>query len=336
MAPALVILAAGLGRRFGGLKQLAAVGPGGEPLIDYTAHDAARAGFDKAVLVVRSEIAGAVAAHVESCWPPELDVELVDQMRDPALARLPAWRACGTGVKPLGTAQAVLAARDHVSGSFAAVNADDMYGPEAFSLLRRHLDEALPPAGWQHALVGFELARSFSGSGPVSRAICTIDGDGMLASVREASVRRTAEGELEATLIGSRGGVGLRPGGRALVSTNMWGFRPSIFDAVNAALNEFLAAGSERREDELRLPDVIDAHLQRGGSPGVRVIRSGGRCLGVTHASDLDLARREIEAMVEQRIYPDPLWGGPGRGRPGLGGRGHRRPGLGGPGRSRA
>ncbi len=292
-------MAAGMGKRFGGLKQLAPLGPAGEVAMDYSVHHALKAGFSGVVVVVRCEIAEAIAEHARSSWPPSVSFALVRQDLDGAsmLAGKDPRRS-----KPLGTGHAVLAARELLGGDFTVVNADDLYGERAFSLLHEHLSSA----SVSHALVGFRLDESFVGSGPVTRAMCSCDEDGTLRTIDERTVWRTERGYEVGNARATERGVA---DGRAPVSMNMWGFRSSVFGYLEDALERLLQRGDP--DAELLLPEVVGEMIERGER--VSILPSAGRCLGVTRAEDVSIIRGEVEAMVRSGEYPEVLWAEDGR-----------------------
>ncbi len=282
--PTLVLLAAGMGSRFGGPKQIAPIGPGGSALIDYAARDAAAAGFGRLVLIVRGEIIEAVEQHVKRHWPGDLRPEYVRQDLEPAAqAAVAAGRA-----KPLGTAHALVAAAPAIGdGPFGVANADDLYGPSAFKQLAAHL-----AGGGGHALVAYRLADTLLGDRPVNRALCRIAADGRLTGVVEGAVH-VGDG---------RRGLSWRPIGapesdaRAMtgdepVSMNFWGFTPAIGPVLRDAFAAFEAGGGIAAGEELFLPTVVGGHL---GELDVTVLVSDGRCLGVTHPDDVPLLQATL------------------------------------------
>ncbi len=270
----LVILAAGHGRRFGGLKQLAPVGPSGEAIMDYTAADALEAGFDGVVLVVRQEVTEELLAHTAKYWPSALEVEPV--LQGPIA----------------GTAQAVASVRSAVSGPFGVANADDLYGREAIALLGRELS-ALAPA--EHLLVAYSLENTVLTEAPVTRGICEVDGSGLLERVVEHSVVLTGEG-FRGRPLGADPGSDHPIAGDVPVSMNLWGFGESIFDQLEAALAAFDPATAYHepgKPPEVLLPTVVAGALESGGA-SVRVRPVDGRCIGITHPDDLPLVRELV------------------------------------------
>ncbi len=267
-----------MGVRFGGLKQLAPVGPNGEVFFDYSAHDAAAAGFDNFVFVVRSEIEREMRAHVEQRWPASTPVEFVLQDQDPRNAGL-------ERSKPLGTAHAVLCTRPAVDGDFAVINADDLYGPNGYRLLAKHL--AATPAD-EHALVGFHLAETVPDTDdPVMRGICETDGDGNLLSITETEVRRGHD--------------------NVLVSMNMWGFHSSIFDYLEDAVDAFVKSPDASSKAEVLLPTVVGALLAKR-EVSVKVLPATDRWVGLTYSADLETARRAVDELIAAGAEPASLW----------------------------
>jgi hypothetical protein len=286
----LVILAAGHGRRFGGLKQLAPVGPNGEAIMDYTARAAQSCGFSGIVLVVRAEIAEEVASHVRHRWPSDLPVDF----------------ACQPAVP--GTAQAVLSTRPLVSGPFGVANADDLYGEAALRLIVEHVDGGLAAtdptdrgatrsATTEHLLVAYRLARTVLSGATVTRGLCEVGPDHRLERVVEHRVHLHDDGSFDATpLPGSAAAAGDRLerallSGNELVSMNLWGFDPRLFDELDEAVRAFDPTTASR--PELLLPDVV-GQLVRTGRDQVRVVETENRCIGITHREDIPIVRGEI------------------------------------------
>jgi hypothetical protein len=271
----LVVLAAGHGRRFGGLKQLAAVGPGGEALMDYTAIDAVEAGFAGVVLIVREEVRDELLAHIGKHWPAELEVRPVIQ-------------------GPIaGTAQAVASARDAVTGAFGVANADDLYGKAAITLLA---EETSQLGARTHSIIGYRLADSVLTDAPVTRGVCETSPSGELVRLVEQQVERQGDGFLGRPLGTPPGGAVHQLSGAEVVSMNLWGFDPSIFDDLERALSTFdpeTAPHQPGKPPEMLLPSVV-GDLVAAGSVRVRVAPAEGRCIGITHPDDLPLVRELV------------------------------------------
>ncbi|MHB1987638.1 MAG: NTP transferase domain-containing protein [Acidimicrobiales bacterium] len=283
----LVVLAAGHGRRFGGLKQLAPVGPRGEAIMDYTAADALAAGFGGVVLIVRSEVRDELLDHIKKYWPAELEVEPL--LQGPVA----------------GTAQAVASARPAVSGSFAVVNADDLYGAEPLSVLARQIG-ALEER--THVAIGYRLGETVVTDAPVTRGICETAPSGDLLRIVEQSVVRTADG-FSGQPLESRDGKGTNLlSGTEIVSMNLWGFDESIFGDLQRAIETFdgaCAPDQPGKPPELLLPSVV-GDLVRQGSVKVRVTPTAGRCIGLTHPDDLALVRDLIAAERRDKSRATP------------------------------
>jgi len=278
-SPVLVVLAAGQGRRFGGLKQLAPVGPHGEAVMDYSIHDALGIGFERLVLVVRPDIEPAVRAHLDAVWGRPSPVAYATQEVD-----------LGRGEAP-GTAPAVLCARALVGESpFAVINADDLYGPDPVRLLAGHLGAG----GDAHAVVGFALSHTvWPESGLVSRALCERRHDGTLAGLVEATIS-VGSGDAEFAATPIAGGAKRGVSGDQLVSMNAWGFRPSFWPLLERGVHAGGAA-------EVLLPEVVAGLVP---TIVVDVLATGARCLSVTWASDVVALRREVRALIDAGAYP--------------------------------
>lgn len=281
--PVLALLAAGQAKRYGGCKPLAPVGLHGEAVIDLTVADAVAAGFADVVLILGPATGPAIEYHVRRTWPARLRVRTAYQP------------------VPLGTAHAVLCARRQVGERpFAVVNGDDVYGTEAFEQLRAHFAD--PDQADTHALVAFELGRSVVGGNPVTRGTVSVDAAGMLVGIDE---RRTVQAGADGSFrVGDgRQPAVLDPG--TLVSMNLWGLHPSIWPVLAKAVagvhpDAPLApedGGRAASDEEVLLPEVVGA-MAADGRDRVRVLRSSGRCVGVTHADDLPVVRNVLAAMV--------------------------------------
>jgi choline kinase len=300
MAPlTLVVMAAGIGSRFGGLKQIEPAGPSGETLLDYSVFDALRAGFERVVFVIRREIEGAFRESVLRRFEGRVELALVHQELD----QLPAGFAVPAGrVKPWGTGHAALAAEPAISGPFALINADDFYGAEAFSVLARHF-RAEGPAAAAQALVVYRLDETLSDHGGVARGVCRTC-DGWLLEIEELFEIERGEG-------GIRGrGAG---GWRALLgdeptSMNFWGFQPAVLPLLRERFVDFLGAHGGDLKAEFLVPSVVNA-LVGESRLRVRAPGTGGRWFGVTHRDDLPRVRREIATLVARGEYPTPLFG---------------------------
>ncbi|HMJ58682.1 MAG TPA: NTP transferase domain-containing protein [Gemmatimonadales bacterium] len=288
-APALVILAAGVGSRFGGPKQLSSVGPSGETLLDYAIYDAKRAGFTRAVLVIREELRAPLREHVARVIGAALPVDYVEQRLDglPRGRRVPAGR-----VKPWGTGHAVLAAREAVDGPFAVCNADDYYGPGAYRLLAEHLaaNAGTPPL---HALVGYRLDETLSDHGGVARAVASTGPDGLVARLVEVKDLTAAGKQSEFT-------------GAESVSMNLWGFTPDVLPPLEEQFRAFLDAPQRGPDAEFLLSTALGDQVTAGRAR-LRVLPAPDRWLGMTFAADVEAVRAALAALVRAGAYPADL-----------------------------
>ncbi len=297
----LVVLAAGMGSRFGGPKQIEAVGPSGEIILDYSVYDALDAGFSRVVFVVRGEVEAFLRDHLGATLDDRCDVCFLTQRLEdlPSPFSVPAARA-----KPWGTGQAVLACRHAIPGPFAVVNADDFYGADAFRRVAKFLSEARGPVSERNALVGYALSATLTEHGTVSRGVCEVSATGGLASI----VERHGVGRREDAIGYEQDGNWHALPGDAVASMNFWGLDPSVFPRLEDEFRAFLESRPTDR-DEYRLPSAVGNLLQRH-AVGVRVLRTDSTWLGVTHREDLTWVRDAIRSRVAAGEYPSPLWGG--------------------------
>lgn len=284
MSLSLVMLAAGLGSRFGGAKQLAELGPSGESLLDYNLFDAARAGFDQALLVIRSELRRETE-QVARRWRRRLPVELVEQ----SPTDLPRGAEPVPRERPWGTGQAVWAVRNAVSSPFGVANADDCYGPAAFAALGRFLKRR-SVSERRYALIGYRLGDTLPAQGAVNRAALRIDPAGKLIRVEEVEgIERNNAPSLD-----------------LLVSMNLWGFTPAVFPQLEAGLQKFAARHRGEPRAEYPLPTAVD-ELIAGGEAVVEVLPAEGRWCGVTHPEDREAASAFLKEQVSGGVYPEDL-----------------------------
>jgi len=313
MKPTLVLLAAGMSTRYGRLKQLEPVGPSGEALLDYAVYDAYRAGFHRVLLIIREEIEDLFRDHVEGRWPTDLEVVYHHQRLDdlpgtpPDVLSSPAFEeARGRRTKPWGTAHAILTAKDHLSGPFALLNADDFYGRESFEqalALAADVDGRPDSFG----IVTYTLGDTLSDHGGVNRGVCQVDEEGWLSEVRETlDIRPAGKGLFGKTMEGDP--VGLT--GNEPISTNFWIFGADIFPILENAMGAFLDEVMQNvdSQPEFLIPSVVNESLASGGST-VRAVPTRGRFLGITPPPDRALVVRGLEGMVKDGEYPTPLWG---------------------------
>lgn len=300
MKPTLLILAAGMGSRYGGLKQLDPMGPGGETILDYSVFDAIRAGFDRVVFVIRRDFEREFRERIVARFERHVDVALAFQ----AIDALPAGFAVPPGrEKPWGTTHAILCGREAVAAPFAAINADDFYGHEAFAVLARRL-AASPVDSTAYCMVGFTLANTLSEHGSVARGVCRTDARGFLADIRELKqITRTADGVENVA-----DGVVEKLTGQEPVSMNMWGFTPRIFPQLETSFREFLAAHAAEPKSECYIPLTV-GDLVKSGQATCEVLPTASRWFGVTYVEDRPIVQASIANLVATNAYPATLWG---------------------------
>ncbi len=299
--PVLVVMAAGMGSRYGGLKQLDALGPNGQTLMDYSLYDAWRAGFSKAVFVINEKMA---RDGFESAMRRRLAGRMQVRCAVQRLADVPSGFCAAPGrEKPWGTAHAVWTCRELVDAPFAAVNADDYYGPESFRSICAFLGQAQAHA---YCMVGYQLRKTLSSNGSVSRGVCDVDGDGFLRAVTE---RTHIIDSCDGALYTEDGEHYCRLAEGTLVSLNLWGFTLDFFAALEAAFEQFLreTAPQNPLKAEFYLPWVVSQLLARKEA-SVRVLPCQERWFGVTYAQDKPVVTAAIEEKTRSGLYPQHLW----------------------------
>ena len=295
----LVVLAAGMGSRYGGLKQLDPVGPNGETLLDYSVYDAIRAGFQELVFVLRRDMEDSFRERVAATFARQAAVEFVFQEID----RLPdGFAVPAARTKPWGTSHALLMASEVVHGPFAVINADDFYGAAAYRMLAQLLkDESQSEL---YAMVGFVLRNTLSSHGGVARGVCRVSEDGWLEEVVELTnieqdgerARSTDAHELAKALSGNE-----------VVSMNMWGFRPGIFSLVSKYFQEFLLQHGSELRAECYLPSAVNEFIAKGQAC-VKVLPSRDRWFGMTYREDHSRVVDSIWQLIQEDHYPERLW----------------------------
>lgn len=302
--PSLVVLAAGIGSRYGGFKQIEPLGPNGEVGIDYAVYDAWRAGFGKVVFVTRPELEEPLREHFASNLRGRMEVAFAFQ----GLADLPPGFTVPSGrQKPWGTGHAVWAARHAVDGPFAVINADDYYGPNSYRVLGELLSGGASPGGGTatYAMVAFVLRNTLSEHGTVSRGICSTTCDGYLTHVVERTKIRPAPGGAAEFL--DDAGAWQPLTGDEPASMNMWGFDPSLFGHFESMFTAFLRERSGDPKAEFYLPSMVD-ELVRNGSCRTRVLRTDDQWFGITYPEDRPHVEASIKALVASGVYPGDLW----------------------------
>jgi UTP-glucose-1-phosphate uridylyltransferase len=295
-APTLLVLAAGMGSRYGGLKQIQPVGAHGETIMDYSIYDAMRAGFDRVVFVIRRDLEEPFKKIIGARFEKKIAVDYVFQELNalPPGFALPANRS-----KPWGTGHAILMAADAIHSPFAAINADDFYGGHSFRALAEHLRSGSP----DFAMVGFILRNTLSEFGSVARGVCKTSPAGFLETVTELTkIERAGTG---AKAIGPDGNV-LHLTGDETVSMNMWGFTPELFDCLRNLFIKFLNKHGAEEKSEFYIPSAVNEAL-RVKCARVKVLHSPDSWFGVTYREDHPLVVENIQKLVAQGVYPDKL-----------------------------
>lgn len=301
MKPTLVILAAGMGSRYGGLKQVDPVGPSGETIMDYSVFDAVRAGFDRVVFVIRRDFEEVFRTTIGAKYAGAVPVDYAFQSIDdlPPGFTVPAERA-----KPWGTAHAIRAARGVVQAPFAAINADDFYGRDAFQRLAEFLTQPRAAARPRFAMVGYRLDQTLSEHGSVARGVCDVDAAGRLVTVTEMTKIVRVAGGAENREDPARP-VALT--GAERVSMNLWGFTPELFTALEARFPAWLAAHAQNPKAEWYIPFVVD-ELVGEGAAEVQVLPTESAWFGVTYREDKPLVVAAVQRLVQAGEYPAKLW----------------------------
>jgi len=301
--PTLLVLAAGIGSRYGGLKQADPVGPNGELIIHYSAYDALRAGFGKIVFLIRRDIEEAFRERVGRDVERQADVAYAYQ----ELSNLPPGFTIPAGrVKPWGTGHAVLCCRDAVTTNFAAINADDFYGAESYRVLAGYLKRAQDTADTYHySMVGYVLSNTLSEHGHVARGVCQVGPDGRLQAIKE---RLHIEPFADGIKFQEEDGSWIPVSGDSTVSMNMWGFTPSLFDELAARFPRFLEqSAADPLKAEFLLPDIVGELVQEGHTH-VKVLPTPERWFGVTYQADRPRVQAAVRDLIAQGKYPSRLW----------------------------
>ena len=297
--PVLVIMAAGMGSRYGGLKQIDPVDEYGNIIIDFSIYDAREAGFEKVIFIIKKAIEEEFKIHIGNRISKYMDVEYIFQELDkiPAGFQVPKER-----VKPWGTAHAVLCCASSIDGPFAVINADDYYGKEAYVEAFKELTTPEKQADkMQISMVGFVLKNTLSENGGVTRGVCKVDANQMLTEIVETS-----------NIIKTQAGAAVATDGKETpidadtpVSMNMWGLTPEFFEILEKGFAEFVAAQEEGNlKGEYLLPTII-GDLLKEGKVEVKVLKSHDKWFGVTYKEDKELVVNEVKALVEKGLYPE-------------------------------
>jgi UTP-glucose-1-phosphate uridylyltransferase len=300
MKPTLLILAAGIGSRYGGLKQLDRIGPSGETIVDYSIYDALQAGFGKVVFIIKEAIEKDFREVFVDKLKDKVNIECVMQeiRKVPDGITVPAERQ-----KPWGTGHAILMADGTIDGPFAVINSDDFYGRGAYRAVAEYYRDWSPDRGNDYCMVGYSVANTLSEFGAVSRGVCRADGNGFLVDVVERThIERTPAGirfierDIEFPLPDD-----------AIVSMNFWGFTPSFFSHLQRGFGEFIRKNAGDLKAEYYIPAEVN-QLVRNRMATVRVLQSTDKWFGMTYREDRDTVVNSIRPLIKNGIYPENLW----------------------------
>lgn len=296
MKPTLVIMAAGMGSRYGGLKQLDPVGPNGETLLEYSIFDAIQAGFGKVVFVIRHDFENEFKEQVGSKFTDKIEVQYAFQSLEalPAEFHVPKGRT-----KPWGTGQAVLACKDLINAPFCVQNADDFYGAAAYQTIA-HGFQSLEPG--ESCMVGYRLKNTLSPFGSVSRGVCKIE-NGYLSEVNERTQIETNDGVIQ--FIENDAATDMT--GDEIVSMNFWGFAPEFFQTLEEKFIKFLTAKGSELKSEWYIPDIV-TRMMNNGETKIKILSSDAQWFGVTYPADRPAVVAALKAMHTAGHYPAKLW----------------------------
>lgn len=305
--PVLVVMAAGMGSRYGGLKQIDPVGSHGEAILDYSLFDAHEAGFEKAVIIIkeaiREDFMAIVGKRLEKC-PMEIVYAYQELFKLPEGFSVPEGRT-----KPWGTCHAVMCAQDEIDGApFAVINADDYYGKDAFKVIYNYLSSLSDSDEGKYCMVGYQLGNTVTDYGSVARGVCQVSEDGFLTDIVERTRIEKYDGGIHFTV--DDGATWEDLSFDTIVSMNMWGFTPGFLEAAAAEFPKFLAetVPGNPMKAEYFLPKTVDQHM-KAGKATVTVLHSADKWYGVTYAADKPIVVNALSQFTAEGKYPDGLWG---------------------------
>lgn len=298
--PTLLILAAGMGSRYGGLKQVDRLGPNGETIPDYSIYDALRAGFEKVVVVIRKDIEADFREFFD-VFSKHIEVEYVFQELDniPEGYTVPAERA-----KPWGTGHAIMMAENVVNEPFAVINADDFYGFEAYDIIGKHLAK-LDNGSTDYCMPGYVLKNTLSDFGSVSRGICSVDEDNQLVSIVERTKIQKKEGKV---FFINEEGKETEISDEAIASMNFFGFTPSLFAFLRREFKKFLDANVDKPKAEFYIPSVVHTLLENKEA-SMKVYKTNSEWFGITYREDRANVVNRLQQLANENKYPEKLWG---------------------------
>lgn len=299
--PTLLILAAGLGSRYGSLKQIDSIGPSGERIIDYSVYDAVKAGFGKIVYVIRESFEEEFKEVILDSLPPEIETDYVCQELHyiPKGVEYPSERK-----KPWGTGHALMIAAPKIKEPFAVINADDFYGYESFKIAADYLSDNSENKKNEYALIGYRLRNTLSEFGSVSRGICEVDENNYMTSIVEIKEIKIENGGF---IYKDENGEWQSLTGDENVSMNMFAFKPSVFDKFEKYFREFILSNYNDLKSEFYIPTAVDEMI-RNNEAKVKVLESNALWFGLTYAEDKPIARDRMKELIDKGLYPSRLW----------------------------
>ena len=299
MKPTLLILAAGMASRYGSMKQVQSFGPSGETIMDYSIYDAIQSGFKKIVFIIRKDFATDFKNIFEPKWGKKVETAYVYQELD---SFLDGYIAPADRSKPWGTAHAVFCAKPAIQDPFAVINADDFYGRDAFEKAYLFLTDACNPT--TYSIIGYDLAKTLSENGSVSRGVCEVDANNNLVSIHERTkIYRNAEGQITY----EEGGNTFQVPDNAKVSMNFWCFDPAVFSFIEKIFREFLAKNGQDNKSEFFIPIIGDRFIHEGRGQ-IKIIPTAASWFGVTYKEDAPSVQESINQLVKSGVYPDKLY----------------------------
>lgn len=300
MKPTLLVLAAGMGSRYGGLKQLDGLGPNGETIMDYSVYDALRAGFGKIVFVIREDFAEDFKKTVLKKYEDEIRCEICFQSLD----KVPNWFTPNPErKKPWGTNHAIMMGKEVINEPFAVTNADDFYGKESFEVMADFLNSVVGKQN-EYCMAGYRLGNTLSENGSVNRGICKTDKDGFLTDIAETTNIEETGGKI---IYKDAGGRDVMLEATVPVSMNMWGFTPEYFDYSDIAFETFLREKGQELKSEIYIPTVVN-DLIAAGKVTCKVLDTPSKWFGVTYAQDRPAVVMKLNELIRKGVYPEKLF----------------------------
>jgi len=298
MQPTLLILAAGMASRYGSMKQIQGFGPNGETIMDYSIYDAIRAGFTKVVFIIRKDF----AEDFKNIFEPKLKGKIaIDYVYQDLRSFTGDYPVPAERTKPWGTAHAVLCAKDAIKEPFAVINADDFYGRDAFEKAYGFLTKQVNPS--TYCIIGYELAKTLSDNGTVSRGVCQVDAAGNLVSIAERTKIYEENGKITYEENDKKFEVPFD----SKVSMNFWAFDPSVFGYTEKMFHEFLREQGANPKAEFFIPIIGDKFIKNGDGK-IKVISTGAKWFGVTYKEDAPEVQASLNALIDKGEYPKSLW----------------------------